>query len=287
GRAPCPGGPGPGARHVDRVVGGRAVDLHLVGGEVAAAEVDVDVLHVGRAQIADIDGVGTAEGLEVDVLDAVGVHGDVGDVAGESEAVAVRREGDVLGDVGAVEAHRVGAGVAFDRVAAVARVPDERVVTGAERTLIGAAVAVDDVVAAAAEKCLRTAATGEVVVAVAAVEDRRDRVGEDAVRVVDPHDVVAARGVDDDVGHAGALEVAHRAVAPALQCVGRAGRGGGGDLVVCARAFHGQRAVPELRLLELIIPVSHRSVGHACDEGPPATTATARRTTRAATCFSM
>ena len=34
--------------------------------------------HVGAGQIADGDGVGAAECVEVDVLDAVEVHGDVG-----------------------------------------------------------------------------------------------------------------------------------------------------------------------------------------------------------------
>ena len=47
-------------------------------------------------------------------------------------ALAVGRDVDVLGDVGAVELQRVGAGLALDDVAAVARVPDERVVAGAE-----------------------------------------------------------------------------------------------------------------------------------------------------------
>ena len=65
-------------------------------------------------------------------LDAVEVHGDVADVAGEAHAMAVGRDVDVLVDVRAVEQQRVDAGLAFDRVAAVARIPDERVVAGAE-----------------------------------------------------------------------------------------------------------------------------------------------------------
>ena len=44
---------------------------------------------------------------------------------------AVGREVDILGDVGAVEEHRVGAALALDGVAAVAGVPDEGVVAGA------------------------------------------------------------------------------------------------------------------------------------------------------------
>ena len=80
------------------------------------------------------DVVGAAEGVEVDGLDVVEVHDDVGDVAGEQRAPAVRRDVDVLGDDGAVEQHRVDAVLAFEGVVVVARVPDEGVVAGAHRT---------------------------------------------------------------------------------------------------------------------------------------------------------
>ena len=53
------------------------------------------------------------------------------DVAGEADAAAVGGDVDVLGDVGAVEDHRVEAVLPFDGVAAVAGVPDEGVVAGA------------------------------------------------------------------------------------------------------------------------------------------------------------
>ena len=79
--------------------------------------------------------------LNVDALDAVEVHGDVGDVAGEPHALAVGRDVDVLVDVGAVEQQRVGAVLALDDVAAVARVPEERVVAGAEQRGVVAAAA--------------------------------------------------------------------------------------------------------------------------------------------------
>ena len=46
----------------------------------------------GAGQIADRDGVGAAQGREVDLLDAVEVHRDVGDVAGEAHATAVGRD---------------------------------------------------------------------------------------------------------------------------------------------------------------------------------------------------
>ncbi len=92
---------------VGRVVAGRAAER--------AGEVDVELLDVGSGQVVDGDDVGAAESVEVDPLDAVGVHGDVRDVAVEPEPVSVRRQVDLLGDVGAVEEHRVGAVLPLDR----------------------------------------------------------------------------------------------------------------------------------------------------------------------------
>ena len=59
---------------------------------------------------------------------------------------------DVLGDVGAVEPHRVEAGLALERVVVVAGVPGERVVAGAHERHVVAVAAVDQVVALAAEQ---------------------------------------------------------------------------------------------------------------------------------------
>src|SRR5262245_8549752 len=76
-------------------------------------------------------------------IDAVEVHGDGADIAGESHAAAVGRDVDLLVKVGAVEAERVGAVLALDDVAGVARVPDERIVAGAEQGCVVARAAVD------------------------------------------------------------------------------------------------------------------------------------------------
>ena len=127
------------------------------------------------------------------------VHRDVGDVAEEEHAPAVRRDVDVLGDVGAVEQHRVEAGLALERVVVVARVPDEGVVAGAHQRGVVAVAAVDQVVALAAD---------EHVVAEAAVHRELDAVGLEAGRV---DDVVAAEPVEDEpvVGRFGEEDV-HR-----------------------------------------------------------------------------
>ena len=118
--------------------GGRQVGVHLDD--------------VRPAEVVDDDVVRTAERVEVHALDVVEVHRHVGDVAEEPDPPAVRRHVDVLGDVGAVEAHRVEAGLALERVVVVAGVPHERVVAGAEERDVVAVAAVDEVVALAAEQ---------------------------------------------------------------------------------------------------------------------------------------
>ena len=137
----------PAPADLDRVGAVGAVDDDGVGLAVAGAaagsagEVEVDLGDVGAGQVVDGDGVGAAEGVDVDLLEAVEVHRDVADVAGEPNPAAVGREVDVLVDVRAVEDHRVGAALALDGVAAVAGIPHERVVAGAERSHVVAATA--------------------------------------------------------------------------------------------------------------------------------------------------
>ena len=103
-------------------------------------------------------------------------------VAEEAEPVAVGGQVDLLGAVGTVEQHRVGAVLALDGVAAVARIPDERVVAGTQERDVVAAVAVDRVVAVAAEQRLDALAAGDRVVAGAAVERQGDRLARRARR---------------------------------------------------------------------------------------------------------
>ena len=71
------------------IVAGRAIDGHGVrravtgGAAERPRQVDRNLGHVGSGQIIDRDGVGTTQRIEMDVLDTVEIHGDVGDVAGE------------------------------------------------------------------------------------------------------------------------------------------------------------------------------------------------------------
>ena len=152
--------------------------------------------------------------------------------------------------------HRVGAVLAFDRVAAVAWIPDEGVVAGTQQGQVVAAVAVDRVVPVAAEQRLDAFAAGDRVVSGAAVDRRRDAVGEDAVALVDAHDVVAGRGrrrrslatrsrAEAEVGRAVVTDVD-------LENAGLAGLQTKRDLVARLGALDRQHAVLELRVLELV-----------------------------------
>ena len=135
------------------------------------------VVHVGAGEVVDGDLVGSAEGTEVDGLHVVRVHGDVADVAEEAQPLAVGGDVDALAGARAVEQHRVGAVLAFDGVAAVARIPDEGVVAGAHERQVVASVAVGRVVAVAAEHVLDAPAAGDRVVCCAAVQGQADHPG--------------------------------------------------------------------------------------------------------------
>src|SRR5262249_27713834 len=141
-------------------------------------QVDGDLRHAGTGKIVERDVVGTPQGVELDVLDAVEIHGDGADVAGEPHAAAVGRDVDFLVNVGAVEHERIGAVLTLDDVAAGARVPDKRIVAVAEQGRIVAAAAGDEVVAIAAKQPVVAVAAGDGVVARAAVDGELDETSE-------------------------------------------------------------------------------------------------------------
>ncbi len=161
------------------------------------------------------------------MLDAVEVHGHGTDVAGEAHAAAIRRDAHGLVDVGPVEHQRVGAVLAFDDIATIARIPDERVVTRAELCRIVAAAARDDVVAIAAEQRVVAVAAGDRVVARAAVDRQVD---EGSETVSGRKSVVAAVHVEDEIfgrpdveaerRGAEAIETHARAVGNDRECLG-------------------------------------------------------------------
>ena len=130
-----------------------------------ALEIDVDVQHVGPREVVDGRQVGTAERLQIDLLDLVDVHHDVPRLPGEASA-ALRSRGELedLVPGRAVEDHRVGAVLTFDDVASVARIPGEAVVAGVQVRDVGARVAVDVVVAVSAEQEVGSVASEDRVV---------------------------------------------------------------------------------------------------------------------------
>ena len=84
---------------------------------------------LGAAEVVDLDEVAAAEGVEVDLLDAAGVHDDVADVAGEDHP-ARRRASAANVSLPAAPLNVITSmpAAALDGVAPVARVPDELVV---------------------------------------------------------------------------------------------------------------------------------------------------------------
>ena len=202
--------------HSDRVREG--IDLDVVGapGRVAAeerhrvrltvargppdggGEVDVERLDVRPPQVVHDGGVRTAERSEIDALGTVDVHDDVAEVAEEAKPLPVGGSVEALAHACTVEDERVVSRLSFDLVAAIARIPREAVVTGAEEGLVGALVPVDLVVAGSAEERLHPCAAEEIVVVVPAAEGGRLGVGEDPVRVVDAETVVPIVGLDRD-----------------------------------------------------------------------------------------
>src|SRR6185503_5376612 len=133
----------------------------------------------------------------------VRVHRDGPDIACEYRVRAVGREGHVLACVGAVELQRVGAGVALDDVAAVARVPSEHVVTGTQVGGIAADVAVDEVVAAAAQQNVVAIAAAQRVVTRAAVQCE---LGQGADAVQSGEGVVSRTPLDQQVFDVGDVD---------------------------------------------------------------------------------
>ena len=110
---------------------------------------------------------------------------------------------DVLGDVRAEEQHLVGAVLAFDGVVAVARVPLEDVVAGAEEGDVVAVVAEHEVVAVAGQERVGALAAEQRVVARAGIDRELDDAGRQggggdlvvAIQRVDDQRVVRPLGV--------------------------------------------------------------------------------------------
>src|SRR5262245_6979772 len=106
------------------------------------------------------------------------------------------RDVDVFADIGAVEQERVKAVAAVNYIAAVARIPDEFVIAGAELRCVIAAPAIDDVVAVTADEQIVAIATRNSIVSRPAIERELDEPGEPVRR---SNTIVAAIGIEVEV----------------------------------------------------------------------------------------
>src|SRR5262249_6956717 len=156
------------------------------------------------------------------------------------------------------------AGPAVDAVAAVAGIPDERVVAVAELGGVVAAPADDEVTAVTADERVVALAAGDGVVAGAAVDGQPDHIGRQAARV----DRVIAVAAFDREKMAG-LGIGRR------HLLGEPGRGDGGahvgaaDLVVASRAVDGHRVgravAGALSVAEIDRHLRHAGAGEVAD----------------------
>ena len=237
------GGAGGGDRHgIVAVRADRGDDVRRgVAATAERSQVGVERAQVGAGHVVDDDRVGAAQRVERDALDVVEVERDVRDVADEQHARAVGRDVDVLADVGAVEGHGVAVGPALDGVVAVAGIPLERVGAAAQQGDVLAAVAVDEVVAGAADELLGRVAADQRVVAGPAVDG--DGLVDGGRRRDDADRVVAGAGGDVEVREEGAIE---REVDRAVVADVDERRFGHGDVDPVARAVAGELQVLRL-----------------------------------------
>jgi hypothetical protein len=171
----------------DRIVGGGSRDAHLVHLAIArgigrkSPEVHVDGGRVRGVEIVQAHRVGAPERPQLELLDAVEIlredpRGEAPDVAMHAHAAGDGRHVDVIVGVRAADEHAVRAGLAFDPIVAQTRVRRVAVVAEAEVGDVIAALALDAIVAVAADQDVRAEAADHVVVTVARVDRQRGHV---------------------------------------------------------------------------------------------------------------
>src|SRR4029077_2095960 len=126
---------------------------------------------------------------------------------------AFGRDVESLVDVCTIELKCVEAVLAVNDIAAVAGVPDKRVVSGPEYRRIAATAAGDDVIAGAAQERVVAIATGDGVISGAAIDRKMDKIGEaiaggeDVVAVIHvEHEVFGRADVEGERRRTGAVE---------------------------------------------------------------------------------
>jgi hypothetical protein len=106
------------------------------------------------------------------VLHSTEIHRHVADVTEQARTGAIGRDIDLLCGVGAVEQQCIGAVAAFDDVTAIARIPLERIVSGAKECDVTALIAVNEIVSVAADQVIAGAAKDRVIAAAAINRER-------------------------------------------------------------------------------------------------------------------
>ena len=174
----------------------------------------------------------------------------------------------MLGCVRAVELKDVLAALTFDGVAAVAGIPDERVVAGAHQGGVGPAPAVDHVIPGTADQRVVAVASDQRVIAGAAVDGHVAELGPGG----DPDLVVAAAGLHVDRTERAAIErEVDRAVLADVELddVGIVGRGQQLELVARGVADDLERPALHLSLVRGRSRISreaqHRGQADAAD----------------------
>src|SRR5438034_4053932 len=120
-------------------------------------------------------GIGTTPLGQVDLLDSVDVHDDVGHIAEQPQASAVSGQLKVLTDICAVELQRVRASLTLEDVTAIAGVPAEHIVAGTTEQDVIAATADERVVAVATEQDVGAVAADDRVISGPAVDGEPDQ----------------------------------------------------------------------------------------------------------------
>ena len=135
---------------------------------------------------------------------------------------------------------RVETVLAINDIAAVAGIPDERVVTVAESRGVAATAAGDHVVAVAAKKRVIAVAAGDRVIAGAAIDRELDEAGE---AIAGGEDVIAAIHIENEIFRCADVEEERRRVGAVETNAGAVGRNREIFCAVSAVDFGGIRAV--------------------------------------------
>src|SRR4029077_18599911 len=106
---------------------------------------------LGAGHVPDRDLVRAGQGLDDNGFDVIDIHHDAADVPDQKRPATVGRQGDILRCAGAVESQGIVTVLSLDDIAAITWIPGEHVAARAEEGRVIPLIAVDVVIAVAAE----------------------------------------------------------------------------------------------------------------------------------------